>query len=153
MSKTKSSDNPRYEALYIISNKFSENEVKPIAEKVNRLVTDNEGKISHEENWGKKRLAYPIKSYGYGYYNLLEFELPGGNLAKVERSLKLMSEVLRHQIVRKEREWSKPVREFKEDKAKIKVPKEEKSERPMTKTDLADLDEKLDKILDTNDLL
>lgn len=153
MSKTKSSDNPRYETLYIVSNKFSEDEVKPIFEKVNRLVTENDGKITKQENWGKKRLSYPIKGFGYGYYGLLEFELPAISAGKLDRSLKLMPEIIRHQTIKLEGEWTRPTREFKDEKPKVKPEKPEKQEKAMSQEDLKDLDEKLDKILETNDLL
>lgn len=157
MSKTKSSETPHYELLYIIANKFSEDEISPIVEKVKNIITEAEGKITHTEDWGKKRLAYPIKSFGYGYYNLVEFDLAGANLAKVERLFRLMPEVLRHQIVRrdaniaaKQIKREAPVKEVKEVEAP-KLVKEKTSAVP--KTDLKDLDEKLDKILETNDLL
>ena len=99
MSKTKSDKIPHYELLYLISNKFSEDEVKPIVAKVNSLITDNRGKITLSEDLGKKRLAYPIKGFRYGYYNLAEFDLVGERVIKVDRGLRLMNEILRQQIV------------------------------------------------------
>ena len=101
MSKTKSSDRPHYELLYLISNKFSEAEVKPIMDKVNSLVNNNQGKITLNVELGKKRLAYPIRGFRFGYYNLLEFDMPGVNLIKVDHALRMMNEILRQQIVLK----------------------------------------------------
>lgn len=154
MAKNKTSEIPHYELLYIVSNKFSEDEVTPIAEKIKALITDGGGEITYTENWGKKRLAYPIQSFGYGYYNLVNFDIEGEKLAKVERNIKLMAEVLRHQIVKistriteKQIKIERPVEEV---KTEVKKPVKEKAKE---KTDLKDLDEKLDKILETNDLL
>jgi len=151
MSKVKPSGNPRYELLYIISNEFSEDEVKPIAEKVNNLIKEGQGEIVRAESWGKKRLAYQIKKFNYGYYNLVEFNLPGANLAKLERSIRLANDILRHQIVRKDPRKAVKARVIRETEA-VKPVKEEKLEKEK-RTDLKDLDEKLDRILETSDLL
>ena len=151
MSKVKSSGNTRYELLYIISNEFSEEEVKPIAEKVNNLIKENQGEIIHIEEWGKKRLAYHIKKFQYGYYNLVEFNLSGASLAKLERSIRLATDILRHQIVRKDPRKAVKPRAIRETEP-VKPAKEERLEKEK-RTDLKDLDEKLDRILETSDLL
>ena len=70
MSKTKSSKIPHYELLYIVSNKYSEEELEPIKNKVNKIIEENGGKITFSEDWGKKKLCYPIKHFSYGYYLL-----------------------------------------------------------------------------------
>ena len=101
MSKTKSSKIPHYELLYLISNQFTEEEVKPIAEKINKIISDNGGNITLAEDWGKRRLSYPINNFYHGYYGLVEFDLAGEQLAKVDRFLRMSSDILRHQIVSK----------------------------------------------------
>lgn len=151
MSKVKPSGNPRYELLYIISNEFSEDEVKPIALKVGNFIKEGGGEIIRAEEWGKKRLAYQIKKFNYGYYNLVEFNLPGANLAKLERSIRLANDILRHQIVRKDPRKAVKPRAIREAEI-VKPVKEEKLEKEK-RTDLKDLDEKLDRILETSDLL
>jgi small subunit ribosomal protein S6 len=161
MSKVKSSDLPHYELLYLISNKFSENEIKPIIEKINSLISTNQGKITKSEDLGKKRLAYAIKGFRFGYYGLVEFDMPGVNLINVDRALRLMSEILRHQIVIKEVKTIEQIEEDKKIAAKIaarnvaeeKTAKEKVKETDKDKVDLKDLDEKLDKILETDNLL
>ena len=161
MSKAKSGERPHYELLYLISNKFSEDEVKPIMEKVNALVAANGGKISLSEALGKKRLAYPIKGFRFGYYNLVEFDMAGENLAKLDRALRLTNEILRQQIVVKVLRTAEQVAQDKKIAEKIaaknvmveKTAKEKVKEWDKDKVDLKDLDEKLDKILETDDLL
>jgi len=177
MSKTKSSDMPHYELLYLISNKFSETEVKPIMDKVNSLIISNQGKIAQSLGLGKKRLAYAIKGFRFGYYNLVEFDLPGAHLAKVDHALRMMSEILRQQIVLKPLKTEEQAKQDKEIALKIaarkleeqKLVKEKVSTGSITpsgqssqpgakqtdkdKVDLKDLDEKLDKILETDNLL
>jgi small subunit ribosomal protein S6 len=161
MSKVKSGEIPHYELLYLISNKFSEEEIKPIIEKVNSLIVNNGGKITSKEDLGKKRLAYPIKGFRYGYYSLVDFDLAGEDLIKVDRALRMMNEILRHQIVVKIIKTAEQIAEDKKIAEKIAARniKEEKEEQEKLKetskekVDLKDLDEKLDKILETNDLL
>lgn len=164
MSKTKKSRIPHYEMLYIVSNQFSEDEVKPINEKLHKLIADNQGVITYTEIWGKKRMCYPIKNFGYGYYFLVEFDMAGENLAKVDKILRMSNEILRHQIVAKMKRTAEEIKMEKE-KAEKKIvekkiaeekegeKKEEEAKKEAKKMDLKDLDEKLDKILDTDDLL
>jgi small subunit ribosomal protein S6 len=153
MSKTKKVGKKSYELLYIISNKYSEDEVKPIVEKTNKIIKDNDGEIKHEEVWGKKRLAYAIKGFLFGYYQLVEFDLEGVNYAKIDKALRLSNEIIRYQLVLKELRSTKPsVREPRKE-TKEAEPVKEKAKEKMDKADLKNLDEKLDKILETSDLL
>ncbi|MDO8668285.1 MAG: 30S ribosomal protein S6 [bacterium] len=175
MSKVKSGETPHYELLYLISNQFSEDEIKPIMEKVNLLITNNQGKITQSISLGKKRLAYPIKGFRFGYYILVEFDMPGVNLINVDHALRMMSEILRQQVVSKEVKTEEQILHDKKIAEKIaarnikeeKLVEEKISARRVTpaetapsvkaadkgKVDLKDLDEKLDKILETDNLL
>lgn len=101
MSKVKSDKTPHYELLYLVSNKYSEAELEPIKTKVNKLIENHGGEISYSETMGKRRLAYAIKGFRYGYYELVEFDLAGSELIKLEKDLKLDHEILRHQVVKK----------------------------------------------------
>src|SRR3989339_765998 len=157
MAKSKKSGISHYELLYIISNKFTEEELKPIMEKVNKFVTGNGGTITYSEEWGNKKMAYPINHFNFGYYNLLEFDAEGSKLQEIDKVLRLSHDVLRHQIVvkkmRTEEEIKKEKEKTKEEIKKEEKPKEEERTTTKVKVDLNDLDAKLDKILDTNDLL
>jgi small subunit ribosomal protein S6 len=166
MSKVKSGDTPHYELLYLISNKFSAEEIKPIMEKINSLITSNQGEITQSEELGKKRLAYPIKGFRFGYYNLVEFDMMGANLINVDRAMRMMSEILRQQIVLKTLKTEEQIAKDKKIAEKIaarnieaeKAVKEKIStfggkDINKDKVDLKDLDEKLDKILETENLL
>ena len=173
MAKNKSSEVPHYEMLYIISNRYTEEESKKIAEKVKELIKKEGGEITYEEEWGKKKLAYPINHFNYGYYSLVEFDLEVDKLEKVNTTMRIMKEILRHAIIRKakltpeeiqkEKEKAraaiKKLREEKESKEepkeeKVEEKKEEKKEsKEKKKIDLKQLDEKLDKLLEVDDLL
>jgi small subunit ribosomal protein S6 len=157
MAKSKKVEAPHYELLYIISNKYSEDELKPIIQKVGKIIKDNRGNITKAEEWGKKRLAYPIKHFNYGYYNLVEFDIEGGKIEKINRTLRMTREILRHQMVVKKVKTPTEIKKEKEISEKIATKAKEKEkleeEKIKGKVDLKDLDKKLDKILDTDDLL
>ena len=161
MAKNKTTGTTHYELLYIISNKYSENELAPVLAKVEEIITTRAGTITHKEEWGKKKLAYPIKNSNYGYYFLSEFDVLGEKLNEIDINLKISSDVIRYQIVKKAL-ITKPKKEskapanlsesIKKEIKKEKMPKEDQA-KEAKKVDLKDLDEKLDKILDVEDLL
>jgi small subunit ribosomal protein S6 len=118
MAKNKSSRLPRYELLYIVSNKFTAEETEPIAQKIEDLITANNGTIVYRENWGKRRMSYPIKGFQFGYYRLVECDLAADKIAEVERFLRLSSDILRHQIVKRQPRTVEEILAAKEDIAK-----------------------------------
>lgn len=161
MSKIKKTGVSHYELLYIIPNKFTEDEAVKINEKIKKLIVDNNGNITFSEVWGKKRLAYAIDHFDHGYYNLFEFDLDGKNLEKIDTDMRISNEVLRHQIVKKEVKTSDQIKFDKKIAEKIaakNIAKEKKEKEHEKATDeskvkLEDLDKRLDKILETDDLL
>lgn len=164
MSKVKSLEIPHYELLYIISNKFSEDELEPIKEKINKAIANNEGVITFSEYWGKKRFAYPIGQYRQGYYSLIEFDLNAEKIAKIDRTLRMSSEILRHLIINKKKKTAEEIEQDKKIAEKIaekRKEEEKKQERADSEEErknkdelkMKDLDEKLDEILKADDLL
>lgn len=69
-------------------------------ERVAKVVTDNGGKITATNNWGKRKLAYAIKGNEHAVYVFYTVELPGTSVAKVESTLNITSEVIRFLITR-----------------------------------------------------
>lgn len=68
--------------------------------KVEKIVTDNGGKIVGNDNWGKKKLAYPIKKHDSAVYVFYSAEVPGESMRKIESILNITDEVIRFLIVR-----------------------------------------------------
>lgn len=172
MSKNKASGSSHYEILFIVPNKYTEAEAKQVITKTGDIIKENGGTITLEEYWGKKRLAYTIKQNHYGYYSLFEFDLEGENLAKLDKTFRLSSEILRHQIVKKALRSPEEIKLEKERREKIDLKKAEtekdkkiiKTAAPAAsvnpaptsakaKVDLKDLDEKLEGILSATDLI
>lgn len=69
-------------------------------ERVNKIITDNGGKITATDNWGKRKLAYDIKGNEHAIYVFYGVELPGEAVAKVESTLNITDEVIRFLITR-----------------------------------------------------
>ncbi len=69
-------------------------------ERVKKIVTDAGGKITATDNWGKRKLMYPIKKEEHAVYVFYTVELPGECVKKVETTLNITDEVLRYLIVR-----------------------------------------------------
>lgn len=68
--------------------------------KVTRVFKDNDGKVVSTDNWGKRRLSYPIKKQEQAIYVFYTVEMPAEGVRKVESSFNITDEVIRYLIVR-----------------------------------------------------
>ena len=69
-------------------------------DRVKKIIEDNKGKVVSSDNWGKRKLAYPINKNEHGVYVFYTVDLPSLSLQKVESSLNITTEVIRYLIVR-----------------------------------------------------
>lgn len=90
---------------------------KPTA-KVEKIFTDNKGKIVKTDNWGKKKLAYPIKKQEHAVYVFYTVELPAEAVSKVEATLNITDEAIRYLITRPDLKAIAKAEAIKADKAK-----------------------------------
>lgn len=97
-----------YDLLYVIPNKYAENELPPIMKTINDLIVKNNGKVLKEINYGKRRLAFPVKHNHYGYYILDRFEMEAKGSFALNQTLRVQDEVLRHLITHTLPEGSVP---------------------------------------------
>ncbi|MPQ47043.1 30S ribosomal protein S6 [Marinifilum sp. N1E240] len=84
-----------YETVFIVTPVLSEAQVKEAVEKFKTLITTNGGKIVNEENWGLRKLAYPIQKKSTGFYQLLQFDAPGELIEKLELNYRRDEKVIR----------------------------------------------------------
>ncbi len=63
----------QYETVFIATPVLSEAQMKEAVAKYASLITDNGGEIVYQEDWGLKKLAYPIQKKTSGFYHLIEF--------------------------------------------------------------------------------
>ena len=68
--------------------------------KIEKIFTDNGGTVTNTDNWGRRKLAYPIRRQEHAVYVFYTVELPGEAVRKIEGLLNITDEVLRFLIVR-----------------------------------------------------
>ena len=90
-----------YETIMIINSNLEEAVIKSTIEKVNDLIAKN-GKVESTEEWGKKRLAYPIKKQNEGYYVLINFSSNPDFIDELERVYGITDEIIKHIVVKKD---------------------------------------------------
>lgn len=90
---------------------------KPTA-KVEKIFSENKGKLIKTDNWGKKKLAYPIKKQDHAVHVFYTVELPAENIAKVESTLNITDEVIRYLIIRPDLKAIAKAQSAKAEKAK-----------------------------------
>lgn len=102
----------QYETVFILTPILSEAQMRDAVEKFRTLITENGGSLVHEENWGLRKLAYPIQKKNTGYYTVFEYSSADGAVVDVletefrrdERVLRFMTIVLdKHSIAYNEK--------------------------------------------------
>lgn len=97
-----------YELLYIVNPNLEDNRVNTIIDEIGKEIDKYKVSIINHNIWEKKRLAYPINKNKYGIYLLLQFSAEKFDFLKdFERFLILNKSVIRHQLVRLEKEPAK----------------------------------------------
>ncbi len=76
--------NKHYETVFIITPVLSEAQMKEAVQKVKDLLKDNNANVVNEEEWGLRKLAYPIQKKTTGFYHLMEFEAEPDIIEKLE---------------------------------------------------------------------
>jgi len=75
-------------------------DLEKASSRVEKIFTDNGGKIVSQDNWGKRKLAYPIKKVEHAVYVFYTLELPAESVKKIEGILNITDEVIRFLITR-----------------------------------------------------
>ena len=94
----------KYELALVLNAKVEDDVRTATLEKVKGLVERFNGTITNVDEWGKKRLAYEIQHQREGFYYFIQFEADAACPAEVERHVRIMDNVLRYLIVRKDAE-------------------------------------------------
>lgn len=89
-----------YELMYVVRPTVDEQSLAAVNEKVDKFITGGGGEILKREDWGKRRLAYPIAKVTEGFYSVLQFKLAAPSIRELDRTLKLTEQVLRFLITR-----------------------------------------------------
>ncbi len=84
-----------YETVFIATPVLSDAQVKETVSKYRDLIAANGGTLVYEEDWGLKKLAYPIQKKTTGFYQLLEFEAEGSLIDKLETQYRRDERIIR----------------------------------------------------------
>ncbi len=110
-----------YETVFILTPVLSDVQMKEAVEKFKAILTAEGAKIVNEENWGLRKLAYPIQKKSTGFYAMLEFEADPAVIAKLELNFRRDERVIRFLTFRQD----KFAHEYAQKRRKLKSPKKE----------------------------
>lgn len=91
-----------YELMYIVRPTLDEEALARVHERVDKFVTNAGGTLVKREEWGKRRLAFPVAKFTEGFYSVLQITLAPPAVRALERNLQLTEDVLRYLITRVE---------------------------------------------------
>ncbi|AAM25885.1 MULTISPECIES: 30S ribosomal protein S6 [Caldanaerobacter] len=89
-----------YETMYVLSPDLNEEERKGLIERFKNLIVERGGEITNFDEWGKRKLAYPIQKKSEGYYVLMNFNSSPDVSRELERVYRITDGVLRYLIIR-----------------------------------------------------
>jgi small subunit ribosomal protein S6 len=93
-----------YETIYILAPETSTADAEKVADRFGEVVDRLGGKLTRIDNWGKRRLAYPIRKATRGVFVYVKFAGVDGVVAEVERNLRMLDPVVRYQTILLERD-------------------------------------------------
>ena len=91
----------KYETIFIVDATLSEEQTAGVVEKFKSLIADA-GEIESVDEWGKRRLAYPINDVNEGYYVLVNFSAKPDFPQELERIYNITDGILRSIVIKKE---------------------------------------------------
>ena len=84
-----------YETVFIVTPVLSEQQMKETVDKFEGLLKDMGAEVYHSENWGLKKLAYPIDKKSTGFYHLCEFKATPETIEKFEVEFRRDDKIMR----------------------------------------------------------
>ena len=91
-----------YELGFILSPEVSEEQTRAILDRVEQVVANYNGEVVRVNQWGRRRLGYPIQHHRDGFYVFIDMILTPETVIELDRTLKVSEEVLRHLIKRRD---------------------------------------------------
>jgi small subunit ribosomal protein S6 len=91
----------KYEAIFIISTQLEEEGIKALVEKFKNLL-ETSAQLESIDEWGKRKLAYPINDQNEGYYVLANFTAQSDFPRELERIFKITDGVIKYMVIKKD---------------------------------------------------
>ncbi|MEG1498560.1 MAG: 30S ribosomal protein S6 [Bacteroidales bacterium] len=112
----------QYETVFIMTPVLSEEQAKEAVKRYQALLKEQGAEIVFEDNWGLRKLAYPIQKKGTGFYYLIEFKADGKVVNTLETAFRRDEKMLRfltvkldkHAIIYNEKKHARKAAEVKE---------------------------------------
>lgn len=98
----------KYETIFIVQPDLGDEDIKALTAKVQEVIAAMNGDCRRLEDWGTRKLAYPINKQTRGRYFYLNFEGDAALIAELERRLRLDDKVIRYQSVKLDKEIQAP---------------------------------------------
>jgi len=89
----------QYETVFIITPLLTQDQMKEVAAKYRDYLTSQGAELIHEENWGLRKLAYPINKKSTGFYHLIEFKADPAIIKRFELEFRRDEQILRYLTV------------------------------------------------------
>ena len=109
-----------YETVFILNPVLSEDQIKETVKKYEDFLVSNGAEMVSKENWGLKKLAYPIQHKKSGFYHLFEFKAPGEVINPLEVEFRREERMMRYLTVRLDKHaiaWAEKRRNRNKEKA------------------------------------
>jgi small subunit ribosomal protein S6 len=106
-----------YELGFILNPEVSEEQTSAILERIEKIVKNYDGQVVKVNQWGRRRLAYPIDHHRDGYYVFIDMILTPETVLELDRTLKVSEEVMRHLVKRRDPKAVQKEREEREARA------------------------------------
>ncbi len=89
-----------YETVFILNPVLSDEQIKETVKKYEDLLVSKDAKMISKEDWGLKKLAYPIQHKKSGFYHLFEYTVPGDAITDLELAFRRDERIMRYQTVK-----------------------------------------------------
>ena len=90
----------QYETVFILNPVLSEKQVEEAVQKYVSFIKTQKGKLLNQENWGLKKLSYPIENKKSGFYHLFEFTAPKDSVSELEIEFRRDERIMRYLTVK-----------------------------------------------------
>ena len=90
----------QYETVFIVTPVLSEDQMKEAVKKFSGILKENGAEIVLEDNWGLRKLAYPIQKKSTGFYHLIEFKSDPALILKLETEFRRDERIIRFLTVK-----------------------------------------------------
>ena len=89
-----------YEHIFIARQDITSQQVEGLTDMITAVLEENGGKITKQEYWGIKSLAYRVKKNRKGHYSLLNIDAEHGAISEMERRISLNDDIIRFMTLR-----------------------------------------------------